>query len=87
AARAGAPQLIVPQIGDQPYWARRTAQLGIGAAHDGPVPTTESLSAALDVAQAPETCPRAAAVAGNIRADGAEVAARLLIELLSQSSR
>ncbi|TIN04366.1 MAG: glycosyltransferase family 1 protein, partial [Mesorhizobium sp.] len=23
AARAGAPQLVVPQIGDQPYWARR----------------------------------------------------------------
>ncbi|RWL47588.1 MAG: glycosyltransferase [Mesorhizobium sp.] len=87
AARAGAAQLIVPQIGDQPYWARRAAQLGIGAAHDGPVPTTESLSAALDVALAPETRTRAAAVAGNIRADGAEVAARLLIELLGQSSR
>ncbi|RVD56007.1 glycosyltransferase [Mesorhizobium sp. M2D.F.Ca.ET.185.01.1.1] len=87
AARAGAPQVIVPQIGDQPYWAKRAAELGIGAAHDGPVPTAESLSATLDVALAPETRARAAAVAGKIRADGAEVAARLLIELLSQSSR
>ena len=87
AARAGAPQLIVPQIGDQPYWAKRAAELGIGAAHDGPMPTTESLSATLDVALAPETRARAAAVAGKIRADGAEVAARLLIELLGQSSR
>ena len=84
---AGAPQLIVPQIGDQPYWAKRAAELGIGAAHDGPMPTTESLSATLDVALAPETRARAAAVAGKIRADGAEVAARLLIELLGQSSR
>ncbi|WP_245519580.1 MULTISPECIES: hypothetical protein [unclassified Mesorhizobium] len=51
------------------------------------MPTKESLSAALDVALAPETRSRAAAVAGKIRADGAEVAARLLIELLGQSSR
>ncbi|RUX26432.1 glycosyltransferase [Mesorhizobium sp. M2A.F.Ca.ET.042.01.1.1] len=87
AARAGAPQVIVPQIGDQPYWAKRVAELGIGAAHDGPMPTVESLSAALEVTLAPETHARAAVVAGNIRADGAEVAARLLIELLGQSSR
>ncbi|WP_217577879.1 glycosyltransferase [Mesorhizobium sp. GbtcB19] len=86
-ARAGAPQVIVPQIGDQPYWAKRTAELGIGAAHDGPVPTTESLSAALGAALAPETRARASAMAGNIRADGAEVAARLLIELPGKSSR
>ena len=32
AALAGAPQVIVPQIEDQPYWARRVAELGIGAA-------------------------------------------------------
>src|SRR5262249_21857234 len=50
AARAGAPQVVVPQIADQPYWAGRVAGLGIGAAHDGPVPTTESLSAALRTA-------------------------------------
>lgn len=77
----------MPQIGDQPYWARRAAELGIGAAHDGPMPSAESLSAALDVALAPETSARAAAVAGKIRADGAEVAARLLIELAGQTSR
>ncbi|WP_363486430.1 nucleotide disphospho-sugar-binding domain-containing protein, partial [Mesorhizobium sp.] len=87
AARAGAPQLIVPQIGDQPYWAKRVAELGIGAAHDGPMPMVESLSAALEVTLAREAHARAAVVAGNIRADGAEVAARLLIELLGQSSR
>ena len=80
ATRAGAPQLVVPQIGDQPYWAGRVAELGIGAAHDGPTPTTESLSAALRTALTPETRARVIAVAGTIRADGATVAAKLLLD-------
>ena len=83
AARAGAPQVVVPQIADQPYWAGRVADLGIGAAHDGPTPTTESLSAALGTALAPETRARATAVAGMIRTDGATVAAKLLIDRVS----
>ena len=37
--RVGAPQVGVPQIADQPYWAGRVAELGIGTAHDGPTPT------------------------------------------------
>jgi vancomycin aglycone glucosyltransferase len=78
AARAGAPQVVVPQIVDQPYWAGRVADLGIGAAHDGPTPTVESLTAALDTALAPETRARATAVAGEIRTDGATVAAEML---------
>ena len=48
AAAAGAPQVVVPQAADQPYWAGRVAELGIGVAHDGPTPTFESLSAALE---------------------------------------
>ena len=80
AARAGAPQVVVPQIADQPYWAGRVAELGIGAAHDGPTPTVESLSAALETALAPETRARATAVAGTIRTDGATVAAKLLLD-------
>jgi vancomycin aglycone glucosyltransferase len=79
AARAGTPQVVVPQIADQPYWAGRVAELGIGAAHDGPAPTVESLSAALAVALAPETRARATAVAGTIRTDGTMVAAKLLM--------
>ncbi|MES2443893.1 MAG: glycosyltransferase [Pseudomonadota bacterium] len=79
AARAGAPQLVVPQIGDQPYWAGRVAALGIGAAHDGPAPTVESLSAGLRTALAAETRERAAAIAGTIRGDGAVAAAKLLL--------
>ncbi|HUR00967.1 MAG TPA: glycosyltransferase [Nonomuraea sp.] len=84
AALAGAPQLVVPQGADQPYWAGRVAELGIGAAHDGPTPTTESLSAALKAALTPETRARAAAVAGTDRTDGAMVAAKLLLDAFSR---
>jgi vancomycin aglycone glucosyltransferase len=84
AARAGAPQLVVPQIGDQPYWAGRVADLGIGTAHDGPTPTTESLSAALKTTLASETRARATAVAGTIRTDGATVAAKLLFDAVGR---
>jgi vancomycin aglycone glucosyltransferase len=79
AAKAGAPQVVVPQIADQPYWAGRVADLGIGAGHDGPRPTAESLSAALDTALTEETRARATAVAATVRTDGAAVAAKLLI--------
>ena len=83
AALAGAPQVVVPQIVDQPHWARRVAELGIGAAHDGPVPTSESLASALGTALAPETRARATAVAVQVRTDGATVAARRLLESAS----
>jgi vancomycin aglycone glucosyltransferase len=87
AARAGAPQVVVPQAGgDQPYWAGRVAELGIGAAHDGPAPTTESLSAALRTALTGETRARATAMAGTIRTDGATVAARMLVEAVSRDT-
>jgi vancomycin aglycone glucosyltransferase len=81
AAASGAPQVVVPQAGgDQPYWAGRVAELGIGAAHDGPAPTTDSLSAALRTALDPETRAQATAVAGWIRTDGAAVAATLVLD-------
>lgn len=82
AARSGAPQVVVPQIGDQPYWAGRVADLGIGVAHDGPVATEESLSAVLATALKAETRASAKAVAGMVRGDGAEVAAKRLVEML-----
>ncbi|MFD9903182.1 glycosyltransferase [Streptomyces sp. NPDC059063] len=80
AAGAGAPQVVVPQATDQPYWAGRVSDLGIGAAHDGPTPTFASLSAALRTALTPETRARAIAVADTVRTDGASVAARLLLD-------
>jgi vancomycin aglycone glucosyltransferase len=84
AARAGAPQVVVPQIADQPYFARRVADLGVGVAHDGPAPTVESLSAALETALAAESRARALDLAGAIRADGARLAAERLLDVIGR---
>ncbi|MEV4123477.1 glycosyltransferase [Nocardia sp. NPDC049707] len=86
ATRAGVPQVVIPQAADQPYWAGRVAALGIGAAHDGSIPSIESLSAALGTALSPETRTRATAVADTIRTDGATVAATLLFDALSRET-
>jgi UDP:flavonoid glycosyltransferase YjiC (YdhE family) len=84
AARAGAPQIVVPQIADQPYFAGRVAELGIGVAHDGSTPTVESMSAALATVLGADIRARAATVAGTIRTDGATVAAELLFDAVSR---
>ena len=81
AARAGTPQLVVPQLADQPYWGARVAELGIGAT----ATTVASLPAALSSTLRSETRSRATAVAGSIRADGAGVAARMLVALTDRS--
>ncbi|WP_116812134.1 glycosyltransferase [Steroidobacter cummioxidans] len=80
ATRAGIPQVVVPQIVDQPYWASRVWDLGIGSAHDGPTPTAASLSTSLESALSDGTRARAAAVADTILGDGAMRAAQRLIE-------
>lgn len=72
--------MLVPQTVDQPRWAARAAELGIGAAHDGPTPTVDSLAAALKTALSPKTRDRAKSVAALVRTDGAKVAAHLLLD-------
>ena len=79
AAQAGAPQVVVPQIYDQHYWARRVEHLGIGTAHTPGAPTADSLSEALHRTIQPEVAARARAVARSMRTDGAEIAARRVI--------
>ncbi|MDR2984045.1 MAG: glycosyltransferase [Nocardiopsaceae bacterium] len=80
ATLAGASQVVVPQWADQPYFAGRVADLGIGAAHGVQAPTTESLSTALSIALTADVRARAAEVAGMTRIDGAMVAAKLLLD-------
>ena len=53
AAGAGAPQVVVPQMYDQHYFAGRVRDLGIGAAAEPGVPTAETLTAALEIALRP----------------------------------
>ena len=87
AARAGAPQVVIPQHYDQHYWAGRVHDLGIGTAHAPGTPTTESLTAALERTLDPEVAVRARSVAAHVRADGARVAVRGLIALVSNRFR
>lgn len=82
AARAGAPQVIIPQAADQPYWGGRVAALGIGSALESPSPTVASLSAALESALHASTVSRAAAIASEVRSDGTAVAANLVRQIL-----
>ena len=78
AARAGAPQVVIPQHYDQPYWSQRVQELGIGTAHVSRVPTVESLTEALERTLNPPVADRAQSVARHIRPDGARIAAERL---------
>ena len=79
AALAGAPQVIVAQAFDQPYWARRITHLGIGAAHPGATPAADSLTAALWSALDPAVAARARVLTFGLDAGGAQEAAASLI--------
>jgi vancomycin aglycone glucosyltransferase len=78
AARAGIPQVITPIGGDQFYWANRIVDLGLGATTQHATMTEESLTAALREVLQPSVEVRARTLAGQVRRDGAEVAARRL---------
>jgi len=83
AALGGAPQVVVPQMYDQHYWAKRIHDLGIGTAHAPGAPTAGSLTEALSHTLQPDMAARARAVAASVRTDGAEIAARRLIDEVS----
>lgn len=80
AARAGAPQVLIPQHYDQHYWAGRVRELGIGTAHTSGAPTADTLQSALEQILQPAVMARAGTLATAIRADGALLAARRLID-------
>ncbi|EAP97915.1 UDP-glucose:sterol glucosyltransferase [Janibacter sp. HTCC2649] len=80
ALRAGVPQAVVAHIGDQPYWARRVWELGVGAR---PVRrhqlSAEWLTEVLRGFARGESAARAAAVGAEIRReDGVGRAVALL---------
>jgi vancomycin aglycone glucosyltransferase len=79
AGRAGAPQVIIPQLYDQHYWAQRIHHLGIGAAHAPGTPSAGSLTSALERTLQSDVAARARAIATAVRSDGAQVAAQRLI--------
>ncbi len=79
AALAGAPQVVIPQLYDQHYWAQRVHALRIGTAHAPGAPTTESLARALEAALQPDVAARAQSIATAMRRDGAHAAALRLV--------
>jgi vancomycin aglycone glucosyltransferase len=83
AARAGVPQVVIPQHYDQHYWAQRIQQLGIGTMHTPATPTTDSLTSTLKHALQSEVAARARSIAAAMRSDGAHIAAQRLISVAS----
>jgi vancomycin aglycone glucosyltransferase len=83
AARAGVPQVVIPQHYDQHYWAQRVQQLGIGTAHAPGAATTDSLASALDRSLQADLAARARSLAREVRGDGARIAARQLVSIVS----
>ncbi|WP_409484522.1 glycosyltransferase [Arsenicicoccus dermatophilus] len=80
ALHAGVPQLVVPHMGDQPYWGRRVHELGVGPQ---PVPrralTADRLAVGIRATGLPHHRRAAAALAATLRLeDGVATAVRLL---------
>ncbi|RSM62916.1 glycosyl transferase [Amycolatopsis sp. WAC 01376] len=79
ATRAGVPQVLVPQMFDQPYFAQRVGELGVGTSITGE-PSAEALTLALGEILRPEVASRAGQIGGEVRTDGVDVAAKLLMD-------
>ena len=79
AALAAAPQVIIPQFYDQPYWAHRVQQLGIGHAHAAGLPSADSLASALAEVLHRDVAARAGDLAKMMRRNGARDAAERLL--------
>jgi vancomycin aglycone glucosyltransferase len=86
AARTGAPQVVIPQMYDQHYWAQRIHHLGIGTAHAPGTPTTDSLTSALKHTLQPDVAACARSISTAVRSDGAQAAAQHLIAANPQNS-
>ena len=85
-ARAGIPQVIIPHMADQPFWAARVQVLGAGPA---PVErrtlTAGNLAVAIHAAESPAMRQAAAALGTRIRAEDGVGEAIRIIEQVARS--
>jgi vancomycin aglycone glucosyltransferase len=82
AARAGKPQVIVPHISDQYYWAHRVMELGVGVAtRDAMRLSTDELVGAVRHCMRPKVAASAHSLASRIELHGARIAAERIIAL------
>jgi sterol 3beta-glucosyltransferase len=84
--RAGVPSIVIPFFGDQPFWGRRVAELGVGPA---PIPrkqlTAERLTAAIHKAVTDRKMQqRAAALGAKIRAEDGIVHVAAIVRGIEQ---
>jgi sterol 3beta-glucosyltransferase len=88
--RAGVPSVVVPFFSDQPFWARRVYELGVGPK---PIPlqklTSDNLSAAISTAVSDTNMrARAGILGGRIRSeDGVKHAVSLLNRYIHYRNR
>ena len=80
--RAGVPSILVPHLGDQPFWAKKVTELGVGPQ---PIPrrklTSERLAAAITTATSDQNMQaNAAALGERIRAEDGVARAIGIIE-------
>jgi len=88
AARAGRPQVVVPHLYDQFYWAHRVQQLGLGASVSGREGLSpERLAAALRETLQPAVEARARALAARMEPHGARLAAERVVRRLEAARR
>jgi sterol 3beta-glucosyltransferase len=79
--RAGVPAVVVPHGLDQPGWARRVRELGVGASLAQRRLTAENLAGAIQFVLKSEVREKARALGEKIRAEaGAETAASIILE-------
>ena len=87
--RAGVPSVLIPFMGDQPFWGRRVHDLGTGTK---PIPrkqlTADKLAEAIETAVSDEVMrERAASLGERIRAEnGVSQAVRLIERLTEQAA-
>lgn len=86
--RAGVPSIVVPFFGDQPFWGKRVAELGVGPE---PIPrkslTVERLARAIQQAVTDnEMHQRAASLGSKIQAESGIAQAVEVIQLLDRHS-
>lgn len=79
--RAGVPAVVIPHGLDQPAWARRVCELGVGASLPQKHLTAERLAEALQLVLKSEARTAARLLGEKIRAEnGAEKAARIVLQ-------
>ncbi len=86
---AGVPSIVIPFFGDQPFWGKRVAELGVGPA---PIPrqqlSVERLAQAIQQAVSDQPMRQAAARLGEkIRAEDGVAAALALVGQMEKSGR